>query len=157
MDETTENIEEIQQNSNLETDSSDIIEQTAPNSSEVSSCSAVSLLDEKIDEVSNSIEGLEKLVLAKVYDKLHESYYDSWTSDIRKNYGLAFALRRRARIIEQRSENQAEGTSQAAVSESVPPDSAPPAEPPNLATEPSAALDSNDSAPSVDKTEDLAS
>jgi hypothetical protein len=164
MDETTENIEEIQQNSNLDTDSSDIIEQTGSNSSKPAPLSTVALIDKKIDTVSNNLERLEKLILVKIYNKLNDSYYIAWTSDIRKNYGLAFTLRRRAKTLQKYKELQEQAASQATESISTATASAPAGEPSAPAGEPSASAgepstepDPSASAPSLDKTDDLAS
>ncbi len=68
--------------------------QTAP----VGSHTKVDKIDQikaEIGCISGHIRDLEMLVLARVFHKLHPSYYRSWTSDIRETFNLVTRLNRR--------------------------------------------------------------
>ena len=57
-------------------------------------------LSREIHSVSGHIRDLEMLALAKVFHKIHISYYRSWTSDIREAFNLVTRMNRRKNEIE---------------------------------------------------------
>jgi hypothetical protein len=74
----------------------------APSPSPAANHAKVDKIDQiklEIHSVSRHIRDLEMLVLARVFHKIHPSYYRSWTSDIRESFNLVTRLNRRIREI----------------------------------------------------------